>query len=117
PARTWWFPEGLVTGGLTERYQLFNPSDHEVMASLALALEQGAAEPIDVTVPPQARVTVNANEEKRIPRQVAHAVTVTADGDGLVAERVIDALPPAPRAGLSAVLGATTLADRWLLAA
>jgi hypothetical protein len=117
PEHTWWFPEGLVTNGLTERYQLFNPTNQEVRASLGFSLEQGAAEPIDVTVPAQSRVTVSANDEKRIPRQVAHAVTVTADGRGLVVERVIDAVPPAPRAGFSAVMGATTLADRWLLAA
>ena len=117
PERSWWFPEGLVTTGINERYQLFNPSDHEVRATLGLSLEQGAAEPIDVTVPAQSTVTESANDEKRIPRQVAHAVTVTADDGGLVVERVIDALPPAPRSGFSAVMGATVKADRWLLAA
>jgi hypothetical protein len=117
PERTWYFPEGLVMNGLTERYQLFNPSDREVKAQLALALEQGAAEPLEITVPPQARVTVSANDEKRIPRQVPHAVTVTADGPGLIVERAIDAVAPGPRAGFSSVFGATRLANQWLLAA
>ena len=115
-ARSWYFPEGLVTSGLTERYQLFNPSDREVRAELNLALEQGAAEPIDVTVPAQARVTVSANDEKRIPRQVAHAVTVTAEDPGLVVERAIDAASPAPRAGFSSIVGATKTYDHWLFA-
>ncbi|MBV8303671.1 MAG: hypothetical protein JOZ04_05640 [Acidimicrobiia bacterium] len=115
-SRTWYFPEGIVSNGITERYQLFNPSDREVRAELNLALEQGAAEPIDVTVPAQARVTVSANDEKRIPRQVAHAVTVTAEDPGLVVERAIDAAPPAPRAGFSSIVGATTTHDHWLLA-
>jgi hypothetical protein len=115
-SRTWYFPEGIVTAGVTERYQLFNPSDREVRAELALSLEQGAAEPIDVTVPAQARVTVSANDEKRIPRQVAHAVKVTADSPGLVVERTIDAVSPAPRAGFSSIVGATALFNRWVFA-
>jgi hypothetical protein len=116
PSRTWYFPEGLVASGVNERYQLFNPSDREVRAELALALEQGAAEPIDVTVPAQARVTVTAADEKRIPRQVAHAVKITSDGPGLVAERSIDAAAPASRAGFSSIVGATGLFRHWVFA-
>ena len=115
-SRTWYFPEGIVAAGITERYQLYNPADREVRAELGLALEQGAAEPIDVTVPAQARVTVTANNEQRIPRQVAHAVTVTAEDPGLVVERAIDAVPPAPRAGFSSIVGATKTFDRWAFA-
>jgi hypothetical protein len=116
PSRTWYFPEGLVANGIKERYQIFNPSDREVRAEVALALEQGAAEPIEVTVPAQSRVTVSANDEQRIPRQVAHAVTITADSPGVVAERSIDAAAPAPRAGFSSVIGAAALFDRWMFA-
>jgi hypothetical protein len=116
PSRTWYFPEGIVAPGITERYQLYNPANREVRAELNLALEQGAAEPIDVTVPAQARVTVSGNDEKRIPRQVAHAVTVTSENPGLVVERAIDAVSPAPRAGFSSIVGATKLFDHWLFA-
>jgi hypothetical protein len=116
PATTWYFPEGLVTAGVNERYQLFNPADREVKAQLALSLEQGAAEPIEVTVPAQARVTVSAADEKRIPRQVPHAVTITADRPGLVAERSIDAAAPAPRSGFSSIVGATALFKNWVFA-
>ncbi|MBV8159293.1 MAG: hypothetical protein JO265_00055, partial [Acidimicrobiia bacterium] len=116
PSRTWYFPEGIVANGITERYQLYNPGDREVRAELNLALEQGAAEPIDVTVPAQARVTVTGNDEKRIPRQVAHAVTVTAEDPGLVVERAIDAVPPAPRAGFSSIVGAVRPYAHWLFA-
>jgi hypothetical protein len=115
-SRTWYFPEGIVANGITERYQLFNPADREVRAELSLSLEQGAAEPIDVTVPAQARVTVTANGENRIPRQVAHAVTVTSEDPGLVVERAIDAAPPAPRAGFSSIVGATHLFEHWAFA-
>ncbi len=115
-SKTWYFPEGIVTNGITERYQLYNPGQREIRAQLGLALEQGSAEPIEVTVPAQSRVTVTANDQQRIPRQVAHAVTVTADDPGLVAERSIDAASPAPRTGFSSIFGATSLHDRWLFA-
>jgi hypothetical protein len=115
-SRTWYFPEGIVTNGITERYQLFNPADREVRAEVNLSLEQGAAEPIDVTVPAQARVTVSANDEKRIPRQVAHAVTITSEDPGLVVERAIDAASPAPRSGFNSIVGATKTFDHWLFA-
>ncbi|MBV9411375.1 MAG: hypothetical protein JO148_07250 [Acidimicrobiia bacterium] len=115
-SRTWYFPEGIVTNGITERYQLFNPADREVRAELNLSLEEGAAEPIDVTVPAQARVTVTANDQNRIPRQVAHAVTVTSEDPGLVVERAIDAAAPAPRAGFSSIVGATDLFQHWAFA-
>jgi hypothetical protein len=114
PAPLWYFPEGDIVPGITERYQLFNPSDREVKASLSLSLEQGAAEPIDVTIPPQARVTVTANDESRIPRLVAHAVTVhTEDGAGGTASMARSATTPASRAGFSATLGSTSTARRW----
>ena len=118
PAPVWYFPEGYLAPGITERYQLFNPSAREVKASLVLSLEQGAAEPIEVTVPPQARVTVTANDENRIPKLVPHAVTVrTEGGAAVVAERSIDAAPPAGRAGFSAAMGSTRTAKRWAFAA
>jgi len=116
PTRTSYFPEGLVSSGITLRYQLYNPSSKELSAQLNLALEQGAAEPIEVTVPAQARVTVSANDEKRIPRNVPFAVTVTSDAPGLVVERAIDATSPAPRQGFSSLVGATEQANRWLFA-
>ena len=115
-SRTWYFPEGIVANGITERYQLYNPADREIRAEVNLSLEQGAAEPIDVTVPAQARVTVTANDENRIPRQVAHAVTVTSEDPGLVVERAIDAASPAPRSGFNSMVGATKAFDHWLFA-
>ena len=117
PASTWYFPEGQLSPGVTERYQLFNPSDREVKASLALSLEQGGAEPIDVTIPAQSRFTVTANDESRIPRLVSHAVTIrTEGGAGVVAEQTIDAIPPSPRTGLATTLGATAPARQWAFA-
>jgi hypothetical protein len=118
-ATTSYFPEGEVGDGLTERFQIFNPSNQEATVELRLALEQGQAEPIVVAVPPQSRHTVVANDEARIPKQVPHAVTVVATGGGpdgrglpVVAERTIDAVAPSKRTGLAIMPGALVASDR-----
>ena len=40
---TWYLPEGLVADGISQRYQVFNPSTEEAQVEVELALEQGAA--------------------------------------------------------------------------
>jgi hypothetical protein len=118
PGDAWYFPEGFLADGLTERFQIFNPAAKEAQVRVELALEQGAAEPFGLTVPPESRITLAANDEARIPKNVAHAVTVRATGDvGVVVERTIDAVSPAPRTGLAIVLGARVPATKWIVAA
>ena len=118
PGDLWYFPEGFLGEGLTERFQLFNPGREEARTSLDLSLEQGQAEPIILTVPAQSRVTLNANEEARIPKGVAHAVTVRSTNDvPVVVERTTDAVAPAPRLGLAITAGARLATDRWVVAA
>lgn len=117
PSPVWYFPEGRVAEGLTERYQIFNPQKEEARVELELDLEQGAAEPILITVPPESRVTVIANDEARIPKEVSHAVTVrTINNVPVVAERSTDA-QQAGRSGVSFMIGGRSPARRWALAA
>lgn len=117
PGHEWYFPEGYLADGMVERFQLYNPSPREARVTLALTLEQGAAEPFDVVVPARERFTLNLNDETRVPRNVGHAVTVTAEGgDGVVVERSIDAARPAPRQGLASTMGARMAARRWVFA-
>lgn len=118
PGDTWYFPEGYVTDGMTERFQFYNPSNDEAHVTLAMTLQQGAAEPFDIVVPPQGRFTVNVNDESRIPKNVGHAATVTVErGPGVVVERSIDAAKPAPRLGLASTMGTRLTARRWAFAA
>ncbi|MEW6154866.1 MAG: DUF5719 family protein [Actinomycetota bacterium] len=118
PGDVWYFPEGFLTDGLTERFQIFNPGSEEAEVAVNLALEQGQAEPIVLTVPPESRVTLAANDEARIPKNVAHAVTVrSTNGVPVVVERTIDAVAPAARSGVSIIIGARAPATRWVVAA
>jgi hypothetical protein len=118
PGDVWYFPEGLVGDGLTERFQVFNPETREARVDAELSLEQGEAEPVTLTVPAESRVTLNANDEPRIPKNVPHAVVVrSTNGVGVVVERTIDAVSPSTRAGLAVTLGARVTAERWMVAA
>ena len=115
---TWFFPDGFFSEGVTERFHVYNPGSKEAQVQLSVALEQGAAEPFDITVPPGDRFTLVASSESRIPKGDAHAVTAeSTNGVPVVVERTIDSLPPAPRQGYTDILGARTAATDWLLAA
>jgi hypothetical protein len=114
----WYFPEGYVGEGVTERIQVYNPTARESRIEIEVLLDQGEADPVELTIPPRNRVTFVANDEPRIPKNLGHAAVVRAvNGVDVVAERTIEALPPSGLTGLSVTLGATRPARRWALAA
>ena len=117
PGDRWYFPEGFVSDGITERYHLYNPTSSEAQVSIELTLDEGAAEPFDLTIPPRDRVTVVASEEERVPKGLGHAATVVSLNDvPVVAERSVTAVAPAPRTGISDALGIRETATTWVLA-
>jgi hypothetical protein len=117
-AERWTFPEGYVGGGIGEHFSVYNPTNEEAQVSIELALESGAAEPFDLTIAPRARVTVNAEEEERVPKEVGHAASVVSlNGVPVVAERTVIAGAPAPRLGIADSLGIPLSAREWVLAA
>jgi len=113
----WYFPEGLVADGLTERLQVFNPSSRESEIRVSFALDNGEAEPLELTIAPHRRVTVVADDETRVPKGVGHALAVeVTNGVDVVAEREVDGAPPSGRVGVAMTVGATGTDRRWLLA-
>ncbi|MGH9278314.1 MAG: DUF5719 family protein, partial [Acidimicrobiales bacterium] len=118
PGDVWYFPQGFIAEGLNERFQVFNPALDEALVSVELSLEQGQAEPIELTIAPEARVTLSANDEARIPKSVAHgAVVRSTNGVAVVVERTTDATSPSARAGVAITLGARVPALRSMVAA
>ncbi|HEX2850147.1 MAG TPA: DUF5719 family protein [Acidimicrobiales bacterium] len=117
PAETWYFPDGLVADGVAERFNLYNPSDREAQVEIDLSLDQGSAEPFDLTVPAHDRLTLNAQDEERIPRGVGHSATVrSVNGVAVVAEQTLATGSPAPRTGFADQLGIRAPARRWSFA-
>jgi hypothetical protein len=116
-AEEWTFPEGLWTDGLIQQWHVFNPGDREAEVSLEVVTDVGdPIEPIDLTVPARAQVTIDAAGTERIPKGAAHSSTIVSlNGVPVVAERLLDAQPPAPRRGWASSLGAPVAHARWLL--
>ena len=118
PGPVWYFADGLAADGLAERFQVYNPLQSEAQVELAIALDDGEAEPLRITVPRESRVTVVANEESRIPKGVGHAVTLrSTNGVDVVVERSVDSTGAGGRAGVGSSPGARALARGWVFAA
>lgn len=111
----WYFPDGLVSATVAEKYEVFNPNDKEAQVDIALALEKDEIEPFELTVPAQGRVTLVLNSENRVPKDVAHAALAeSVNGVPVVVTRVIES--GAPRQGRADTLGARGTARKWALA-
>lgn len=114
----WYFPDGVAGAGVTERYAIANPAPREAKVLIEVTLAEGAAEPLERTIPAKGRLEVVMNPEAGIPVGVAHAVVVRSLNDvPVVASRELEAGPPSSRLGRSDTLGARRLARRWLFAA
>jgi hypothetical protein len=117
PADVWYFPDGYAADGLTEQYTVFNPGDREALVDVEVTLDEGAAEPFELSVPPRERVTVVSNNEERMPKGVGHSAVVRSiNGVPVVAERSVAAAPPSDRLGREDIRGARRPARRWAFA-
>jgi Family of unknown function (DUF5719) len=119
PAKVWTFAEGEVGDGLNEVVTVVNPTDSTAVTQLEVALDDpatnGAVDPIPVGIPPHNFAQVAIGDQTRIPKNVAHSITVrSTNGVSVVAERVISATAPAPRHGYAPAIGAPLVATRWL---
>lgn len=114
----WYLPEGYYADGIIERYEIYNPARREAVVQLALAIEGGEAEPFELTVPAQGRLTLTANEQDRIPSGKAHAATIRSlNGVPVVVEETVDSVAPAARRGFLVSAAAADTAPRWVMAA
>jgi hypothetical protein len=117
-AKVWTFAEGQVGDGLNEVFTVMNPSGQTATAQVEVTLDEpaknGAVDPIRVSIPARGFAQVVMRDQTRVPKNVAHSVTVRSlDDVGVVAERVIGAIAPAPRHGYAPALGAPLVATRW----
>jgi hypothetical protein len=117
PGPLWVFPDGLAAPGVAEQYHIYNPAGRDAAVTVELTLDQGEAEPFDLTIPAHSSYILDASTEARVPKGVAHAATVrSTNGIGVVAERTVVATPPSPHTGTTALLGARVAARNWVLA-
>jgi hypothetical protein len=117
PALNWTWADGDTGNGVNERYVIYNPGAGSAELKLSLILDQGVAEPFDLSVGPEQVITVVSSQEVRIPSGVGHAAVLESlNGVPVVAERTVAATAPSAWSGLGALPGGPLDASRWLLA-
>ncbi|MDQ6615143.1 MAG: DUF5719 family protein [Actinomycetota bacterium] len=117
PGTSWWWPNGGASEGSTEQYVIYNPGPKEAQVSLAIDLDQGSADPFQVTVDGHGVAVVVSNAESRIPKGMGHGAGLrSTNGVGVVAQRVVLATAPSGPTGIAQVLGSRVAAARWLVA-
>jgi hypothetical protein len=110
------FPDGIASPERFEQLHLFNPSDTEASVQLDLVLDAGDAQPFQLRVPAQGRITVDLTSESRVPKNVGHALLVSSNVPIAVA-RTTDVGPSTARRGYLTDEGATNAAMHWGFAA
>ena len=114
-APQWTFPDGIAADGIRERYRIYNPGDREAQVEAAMVLDQGEAEPFELSVPARSALDLVTNDQTRIPKGVAHAAVISStNGAGVVVERVTEAVKPSTRLGTATIFGSRMAAKRWL---
>ena len=112
------FPDGTAGADHFEQLHLFNPSDQEASVELDLVLDDGQAQPFQLRVPQQGRITVDLTGESRVPKGVGHALLVhVSNGVPVAVTRTIDVGLASARRGYISDVGATGAAMHWGFAA
>lgn len=117
---TWQWPDGLAGNGVDEEYVVYNPGSASAEVSLSIGLEQGTAEPFELSIGPGQVVPVVSEQQTRIPAGSPHTARLTStNGVPVVAERAVAAADPgAPGGGLqgiAAMLGERAAYRRWVV--
>ena len=121
PASVWTFPLGSTTDNTREAISVMNPGAEPAQVQLEVTLDDpatnGVVEPIAATVAPHGYTVVAMQDQTRVPKGIAHSVTVRSlAGPGVVAERVISTTVAAGRQGYIPAIGSPLAATRWLFA-
>jgi hypothetical protein len=116
PGTSWWWPSGAASASATEQYVIYNPTGNEAQVSLGVDLDQGSADPFQVSVDPYGVAVVISNTESRIPKGIGHGAWLqSTNGVGVVAERLVQASGSSGQTGDAQVLGSRLESGRWLV--
>ena len=119
PWDTWFFPEGAVADGYDERVSLFNPTDEEAVATIALVTGEQTLQPpklVEVVVPPQTLQPLPLRDYVGGPDREAGgvAVVVRTTSGRLVAERTVY-YDSADLTGVASEVGSARTATEWFV--
>ena len=95
---------------------MYNPTSRVAQVSLGVDLDQGSADPFQLSVQPFSLATVTSNTESRIPLGIGHAAWLhSTNGVGVVAERLFLATASGGPTGVAEVMGSRLQARQWLV--
>lgn len=119
--RQWVYPYGFASDSIREEFTVYNPTDQlaevEIETVLADPAENGAVEPLQLSIPPGTHQRVDVAADDRIPDSVAHrSIVRSSNGVPVVAERVQYANGDSRR-GISVTTGSPVEATTWFFAA
>lgn len=114
----WVWADGQAGNGISEQYVIYNPGPVTAVVRLTVQLDQGVAEPFELSVPPDQVIPIETDQQARIPAGVTHAAALAStNGVPVVAEKLVAGTSPSPWSGLGDMLGARVPAQQWLLGA
>jgi GT2 family glycosyltransferase len=124
-AMAWSWPDGLAGSGLDEQYVIYNPGALPAQVRLSVGLQQGAAEPFDLSVGPYQAVPIGSELQARIPAGQPHSASlVSLNGVGVVATRTVTANNTTvgasagqSRTGITSLPGGPMSAPDWIVPA
>jgi hypothetical protein len=118
PAPTWSFAESTAVATGSTVFHVFNPSSRPVTVTVKIGLQQGAAEPLTMRIPPTSVESLNAQSVTRIPSGSTFTVTfVAGPGAGIVVDRHVSSPAGAVAPQQGDTIGVPGGSDRWLLPA
>lgn len=119
-ATSWWWPEGGEGPGLTERYEVYNPTARTARLDLVLISGRdagGISSSTQLGVAPLGWTSITTNGQPwSLPGESYAAHLESLNGVPVVAERSVVAVAPSTDRGLEAALGEFDPGRRWLLA-
>ncbi|MHB1912863.1 MAG: DUF5719 family protein [Acidimicrobiales bacterium] len=117
PAGTWYLPDGVEAGGVSESLHLYDPSASPAVVTVDLNLARGQATPFHLSVAAGSEAVVDLAGQTRIPLDDPYDVVVRARGAPVVVERTVNAIAPSTRTGAASMMGASAPARTWLMGA
>jgi hypothetical protein len=116
PASTWSFAQNTDVAGGSTVFHVFNPSAETARVTLTIGLQEGATEPLVISVPPSSVANLDAQRVTRIPAQTTFAATfVSPRAVGIVVARQVSSPPGAAVPQQGDVVGVPGGSDRWLV--
>ncbi len=118
PTSTWSFAQNTDAPTGQTVFHVFNPNRRPVRVTVKIGLEQGAAEPLVMRIPPSSVASLDAQSVTRIPSGSTFAVTfISGPGAGIVVDRHVSSPAGAVAPQQGDTMGVPGGSDRWLLPA